>query len=708
MAGTWQATQPCVSCSTLTGAPVCNGATKVPDGGSMNTCTSANCTGCCASNGVCIANRNAAACGTNGAACVACESGKMCDATFQCVTATGCGAVNCGDGCCANGACIRPPNSPTDHACGPSGGACTDCTALALVCNPALRSCQTTSTGGAVDAGEACNGVPVAGKCLSSTVVQFCAVSTGQGANTVKTYACNGSSTCQPNAAGASCVAAGNSCKPTDTRCVSGKLETCTDRGAWGTGSSCGTGTCKTGTVGSFCAPALATVSLTATLKYEARLPVVERGFFHPDWGPPTSVPARNVVVYTSIGSGASAQLLDQTATDINGQYTVKVPASPASGDALVFVAMGGDVLGVRFAVADPGFSMPSGEYEPGQTITDGRIWSWVKTPNASGGTTTITTAQGSGALNVFDQLQSVYLANQRLHQGKPGADVVVWLGLGTTWSCGMCFLDLPGYGFESQVYVGADSVDQAYWGDAVVAHELGHWSMASYGLSGTEGGTHYAGIKTFPGQAYSEGFSTFHSATMRGESVYYDHQNGGMFWFDLASRQYFPSTNVAFGMARAVADAGMLQLLDENDVASMLWQVARVAPAGEGQLHNALASQHMNVSPWPGGYTRHLWEVDAQGTKKNIVDTHQSTPHLGDLLDALRCSGMPAATIDSATNPATEYPFRNPAPTCRAGFCYGCLSGTQCLAGSSPSACGSGGVTCSVCTGPCTNGVCQ
>ena len=78
------------------------------------------------------------------------------------------------------------------------------------------------------------------------------------------------------------------------------------------------------------------------------------------------------------------------------------------------------------------------------------------------------------------------------------------------------------------------------------------------------------------------------------------------------------------------------------------------------------------------------------------------------DLLDALRCSGMPAATIDSATNPATEYPFRNPAPTCRAGFCYGCLSGTQCLAGSSPSACGSGGVTCSVCTGPCTNGVCQ
>lgn len=707
--GTWQTTKTCSSCSSATGAAVC-----VPGGGGGSdggfVCSKDTCTGCCLNAQTCITAATASACGTAGAACVDCGSGKKCDESFQCVVLAGCNAANCTDGCCADGQCKRAPLSPTDKACGPLGGSCTDCSVLGLVCNPTLRSCQKTSTGGTADAGDACQGVTTSGECLTSTVVQFCSVSTGAGGSMVKTYACTGSATCQLTGTAASCVAASTGCAPGDARCVAAGIEVCGTDGTWGAATSCSPGTCKAGSLGAYCAPAAATVTLTGTLKYEARLPIIDKQFFSPDWSTTTTAQvAKNVSVWSTTGTGATLEIIDIVSTNDSGQYSVKVAKTPSSTDRINFVAVGGDGLGIRYQLTDPQFA--SGSYPAGGDVSKPRLWSWSAAVSglSNGGTTTVTTAQGSGALNLFDGIQASYVKDKALHQATGGKDVVIWFGLNVEWDCGACFLDYPINGISTQLFIGGGSADQAYWGDAVIAHEMGHWAMASYGTSPNEGGAHYTGVKTFPGQAWSEGFATFHSSAVRADAVYYDRQGGGMFWFDLSSRQYFPGASAQMLIGRTTASSGMLQQIDENDVAAMLFNVSTSAPSGLGQIHNALGSQHLNTSPWPSGYTRHTWTVDSQGTKKNIVDTREPSLHLGDLFDALRCDGMAASFVDAAADPTTYYPYKSATPTCRSGFCYGCKSsGGQCMPGTTASACGTGGVDCSVCTTTCSNGVCQ
>jgi hypothetical protein len=63
-------------------------------------------------------------CGINGAQCVDCPDGVLCNAQGRCV----CDATSCSNGCCdtATGPCIRPP---TDENCGRNGEICVACPA---------------------------------------------------------------------------------------------------------------------------------------------------------------------------------------------------------------------------------------------------------------------------------------------------------------------------------------------------------------------------------------------------------------------------------------------------------------------------------------------------------------------------------------------------------------------------------------------------
>lgn len=124
-----------------------------------------------------------------------------------------------------------------------------------------------------------------------------------------------------------------------------------------------------------------------------------------------------------------------------------------------------------------------------------------------------------------------------------------------------------------------------------------------------------------------------------------------------------------------------------------------------------------MNQAPWPRGYTRRTWTVGSNCSKTNVVNTGQASLQVSDAFDALRCAGspaganaMPANIIDGATINGTYYPYPSASPICRAGFCYGCLSGGTCQAGTTTAACGTGGVQCVACGGgqTCLNGVCQ
>ena len=121
-------------------------------------------------------------------------------------------------------------------------------------------------------------------------------------------------------------------------------------------------------------------------------------------------------------------------------------------------------------------------------------VWAWNTADLFDGATATITQDQGSGAAHIFEYLQSSFAHADSSFPGRSGLTLVAWAELGTTWTCGACFAAFPvnafDQSFDSQAWFPADSTDEAYWSDPVLAHELGHWVMASYSTSPNEGGT--------------------------------------------------------------------------------------------------------------------------------------------------------------------------------------------------------------------------
>jgi hypothetical protein len=373
-------------------------------------------------------------------------------------------------------------------------------------------------------------------------------------------------------------------------------------------------------------------------------------------------VTVSNLLVLSYRGS----TLIDARTTDANGVVTLNVPTSLQSGDIIALVPAASDGAGgLAFLVADPGFAT-QGQQQVG-TVGTPKMWIWAGATSgfANGGTVTITDAMGSGALRVFDYLRYVYYRSRLMAGGSPGRTTLVWLGYGTSWSCGACFAPvqttLSGLHFDSQMFLGGD-LNMQYWSDAVTAHELGHWVMASYGSPPGEGGDHVLGRTSFPGLAWSEGWATWHSSDTRSSTIYYDKQNGSMFWLDLAADQY--SNGSPWQLP--TPSAGLLQRVDENEVASMLWGISHTGSVGAQPLFTALASSQMNGSTWGRGYTRHRWALDATKQPINVVDTGIPAPCFADFLDALNCSGVSRSVIDAATVPATQYPYPSASPICQ------------------------------------------
>ena len=66
--------------------------------------------------------------------------------------------------------------------------------------------------------------------------------------------------------------------------------------------------------------------------------------------------------------------------------------------------------------------------------------------------------------------------------------------------------VDANSFSFDSQIFFSATEQDRAYWSDAVGFHEIGHYTMWTYGTSPEEGGQHCIGHVEYPGIAWSEG----------------------------------------------------------------------------------------------------------------------------------------------------------------------------------------------------------
>jgi hypothetical protein len=509
-----------------------------------------------------------------------------------------------------------------------------------------------------------CNGVPTTGVCKSSTVIEMCVQPTGAGTPELETVTCQSGETCEMVDGKAECVLTAV-CVDGATECVSAStLRRCTG-GDWVT-ESCPNG-CVDSALGDSCASSGGLVEISGSVTYETRSPNSDKS----DWGGLWDAPAQGFLIssvrQTSVGWSYYDTQVTTAAEGDQGNFTLKVPASPTANDYVVISAAGtrGDGS-LSFVVADPRFSPRSEEYATSLKPTAPAVWAWRWRASEvqNGATLRITDASGSGAARLFDYLRYVQAIAEYRWPGAAKNPLIVWLGMGVEWSCGACQAGWPttqlGTRFGAQIWIGG-GLDEAYWADAVTAHELGHWVMGTFGRSVGEGGRHCFGVPSAPGLAWSEGWATWFSSDARGNPMYVDKQGGTMFWLDISRRATSGSA-----WPKPVASRGLLQDIYENEVSWMMWQLSVGQGLGNEPLDAALASYRMTVGPFERDYTRHTWDVDMRCQRVDIEDTGESTTHFADFLDALRCDGVSRAAVDAVTEPATRYPYPGASPWCR------------------------------------------
>jgi hypothetical protein len=203
-----------------------------------------------------------------------------------------------------------------------------------------------------------------------------------------------------------------------------------------------------------------------------------------------------------------------------------------------------------------------------------------------------------------------------------------------------------------------ADYANNRLRADALTAHELGHSVMGAYGRFPMESGRHTFGYAVQPGMAWSEGWATYHSSSVRGSTIYYDKQGGGFLWFDLASSNYWDDR----AWSRPSAEFEIDQALDENEVARMVWQLEQ--KTGWSSPLRALASYRMNMTVTPRGYTRRVWTDPLRAW--DYTTTTTPSRYFADALDAMLCNDLIApSALWSVTEPWGYYPYDATAPLC-------------------------------------------
>jgi hypothetical protein len=241
-------------------------ACNLESGVCSSSCSAAGqCNGGCCDGLHCDPGDAAAACGSGGALCAACEavadSGAACLAsgTCGCLVATDCptgqacnggvcndlctAAGQCNGGCC-DGVHCQPGTAPT--ACGTAGAACSP--ACSGFCSSG--ACAPCTAASQCPVGSSCN--TTTGTC--STTCSFYYY--GGYGGTTSTFACNGgccdwyySHACQPGNTDATCGNGGANCNYctlscTEPACVGGALCGCTDDSQCGGGYYCPYPTC--------------------------------------------------------------------------------------------------------------------------------------------------------------------------------------------------------------------------------------------------------------------------------------------------------------------------------------------------------------------------------------------------------------------------------------------------------------------------------
>jgi len=509
--------------------------------------------------------------------------------------------------------------------------------------------------GAATEMRDPCAGVSVTGECVSPVRARACVVPTGNGSPLLVTTDCREFEHCAVQGQ-ARCVLNAGACVPNQTECVDAKqIRSCDAHGAWQT-DSC-SGSCKQSAAGAFCVNDAPSDTIRGTLSYDAVPPRAD----YDDWADAAvDTPAEGVFVLAGDGTNWT----DSTLVAAGGTFSIVAPTTKTGNEQLAFLLLHPDPTGAfpEFGVFDP--DVPDGVVSTSAKWS-AQAWSFVvKLANLpQDGQVRITEQQGSGAVHVYERLLQVHRFISEFYEQAPRT-IAAWLHLNSAWDCGTCFAPWPAevdsMQFDSQLFISATAQDRSYWSDAVTVHEAGHFAMWSYGFSPNEGGEHCLGQPTAPGQAWSEGWATGFSSILRDSSTYWDKQLGSMFWFDLGKRQYQDAE-----WKRPSRVDGLMQQIDENEVAAMLWSLSQDAEIGPDATLAGLRAASVTHASFKRGYTRHVWE-QRNCKRTSYADTGESSPMFADYLDGLRCAGAPAAAIDRATIPQQYFPYPSEAPLCQ------------------------------------------
>ncbi|MCB9738911.1 MAG: hypothetical protein H6747_06555 [Deltaproteobacteria bacterium] len=681
----------CVQGSCTAGACVFTG--KACDDG--NPCTTDSCStvsGCIATPMV-----NGAECGA-GAACYAgtccsCGAGQACNEYGQCVSTASC-KQRCGE-------YSKEAACQCDAECTKYGDCCADKDALCGACDPAKplqcsgdnlvlsdtcvgQQKQVPCPYGCNAATLACKqdlcaGYTAAGTC-SGGGFYACTAGTGSGAVPKLSWsACAANESCTEAGGYAHCVINGAVCIDGQAKCAAtaGQSETCVG-GKW-TASPCAG--CQPSGAGVICAGSVALAPVTLSMTYDRIVPNATYTAF-------AAAPQKTqvdalwawVVRYDLAGDAGVTLDIGKFSA---GKVTLNMPKQPIAGrDYVVVGTVGHSDSGdaPRFSVLEPAV----GDGEVGFDKLDaleGKPYAWAL-PVADAvatGTWHLAASQRAWALNIHQRYHRAFADIETTVYGKAGKSLAVWAREGTSFVCGACFWPgltttgvLDGQKAQSQIVLSTDGND--HLSEATQMHELGHWTMASFGSSPNEGGTHYIGTKVPPGMAWSEGWATYFSSIARAVGVYfsgYSDGSGGLFWVDLGAKKGSSKPMLPFE-----AGSPLVQFSDENRVSAALWAASHkfgnplTNPINQPLLQGLRAKQ-LNDGVFTRGYFRQTWSnVQPTSTPPfyatyfDLKQTSQPATTFYDYLDALLCKSPALATSMASATAPLSFPFTK--PTCK------------------------------------------
>jgi hypothetical protein len=324
----------------------------------------------------------------------------------------------------------------------------------------------------------------------------------------------------------------------------------------------------------------------------------------------------RGTILYEKIPAGRNGLELESLVRTPAAGIRVEIVASPTR-----------TVLGSGFTDEKGGYSIPirlgqqaqvyvralaQTENAPVVRVGDRAEFSIVTEPFAAGRTRTVQrdllATDSSRVAGAFNIAATIYRANALVRSARPDVELPrVEIRWDTTYMGGTFFRPREAVAFIN----GRRGRDSDEYDDHVIAHEYGHFLMASFSRESSPGGSHGFGQRLDPRLAWSEGWGNFFGAATTGSAHY----------IDTGAARGRQMVLVSMDLEDDVPTGDLPGIWSEHSVAGLLWdwfddaaEAQDSVALGFVPLWNAFAE----LSKQPDVYLLRFANVLAAATKQN------------------------------------------------------------------------------------------